>query len=167
MIQNLISRRLCARLLSTLICSMIIVIRPLSRFGGEYAFLALAIKELVFSPDHTLAHQVEKTVLHFFLGGLVGIGFSMFGKYIASLTSPQSTLARAIPALFLVLVCFVGEAHSMFSSLFHFSAGFVKSRFRRLTLSARIACFISVWMLTADVGSVQVSRTFVFLSALS
>lgn len=107
--QKLISRRLCARLLSTLICSILIVLHPFSRFGGEYAFLALAVKELVFSPDHSLAHQIEKTVLHFFLGGLVGIGCSMFAKYIASLFSPQSALARVIPALFLILICFVGE----------------------------------------------------------
>lgn len=57
----ILTRRVCARLLSTFICSVIIVIRPFSRFGGDYAFLVLTLKELVFGVQKNIAQQVEAT----------------------------------------------------------------------------------------------------------
>ena len=106
-----ISRRSLARLLSTFLCATIIAIRPFSHLGGPNAFLVLAIKELVFSVQETLAQQLELTVLDI-TGALLGIGFSTLGKYIASLSPRDSAASRATCAVFLVVITFVGE-HSM------------------------------------------------------
>lgn len=170
-----LSRRLIARLLSTFICSCLIVYRPFSRLGGTNAFLALTVKELVFSVQETLAQQLEATVLHFWLGGLLGIAISVLGKYIATFPSPDSSAARAIPAIFLAATSFIGTYLSSTSrvALFishlckTFSAGLVKSRLPRLTLSTRIACFISIWMLTAEGKGTLVGRVFHDQAALA
>ncbi|OBZ75721.1 Uncharacterized protein C26F1.08c [Grifola frondosa] len=135
--RQLISRRPLARLLSTFLCCIIIVIRPFSRLGGQYAFLVLALKELVFSVQENLAQQLELTVLNI-MGAFLGIGFSTLAKCIASLTAPDSARSRATCAVFLVMICFF--------------AGLVKSRLVRLQLSTRMSCFISVWLLTNDIG---------------
>ncbi|KAI0670684.1 hypothetical protein C8Q78DRAFT_974868 [Trametes maxima] len=131
------AKRPLARLLSTFLCSLIIVIRPFSRLGGPSAFLVLALKELVFGVQENLAQQLELTVLNI-LGALIGIGVSTLAKYIASLAGRDTAGARATCAVFLILISFV--------------AGIVKSRLVRLQLSTRISCFISVWLLTTNVG---------------
>lgn len=125
----ILTRRVCARLLSTFICSVIIVIRPFSRFGGDYTFLVLTLKELVFGVQKNIAQQVEATgdcfcqtelflldfLIHFVrlvlnLGGaLVAISVSTSSRYLASLLPDNSARARTIPAVFLVLICFVGR----------------------------------------------------------
>lgn len=137
---SLFSRRLLARTLSTFICSLLIVFRPFSRLGGQWAFLALTIKELHFSAQDTLAQQLEATVLHV-SGGLFGLGLSTLAKYFTSLVT-DSVNARALPAIFLVLICFFG--------------GGLKSRLPRLTGAARIIMFMAVWLLMEDVGKTQV-----------
>ncbi|KAI0646763.1 hypothetical protein C8Q79DRAFT_907394 [Trametes meyenii] len=131
------AKRPLARLLSTFLCSLIIVIRPFSRLGGPSAFLVLALKELVFGVQENLAQQLELTVLNI-LGALIGIGVSTLAKYVASLAGRDTIGARATCAIFLILISFV--------------AGIVKSRLVRLQLSTRISCFISVWLLTTNVG---------------
>ena len=100
------SKRSLARLLSTCLCCIIIVIRPFSALGGSVAFLVLAIKELVFSVQSSLAQQLELTVLNI-LGALLGIAFSTLGKFIASRT-PTSARARATCATFLIVISFFG-----------------------------------------------------------
>ncbi|KAI8998920.1 hypothetical protein BD414DRAFT_476445 [Trametes punicea] len=132
-----LARRPLARLLSTFLCSIIIVIRPFSRLGGQYAFLVLALKELVFGVQENLAQQLELTVLNI-IGALLGIGVSTLGKYIASLAGYDTGAARATCAVFLIMISFF--------------AGIVKSRLVRLQLSTRISCFISIWLLTNDIG---------------
>ena len=102
------ARRPLARLLSTFLCSVIIVIRPFSRLGGQYAFLVLALKELVFGVQDNLAQQLELTVLNI-LGALIGIGVSTFAKYLASLAGYDTAAARATCAIFLILISFFGE----------------------------------------------------------
>ena len=52
------------RILSTFLCCVVVVIRPFSHLGGTYAFLVLALKELVFSVQYSLAQQLELTVLN-------------------------------------------------------------------------------------------------------
>ncbi|OCH95253.1 hypothetical protein OBBRIDRAFT_614539 [Obba rivulosa] len=136
-IRQFLRRRSLARLLSTFLCCIIIVIRPFSRFGGRYAFLVLALKELVFSVQENLAQQLELTVLNI-MGALLGIGVSTLAKYLASLFPPDSAASRAICAVFLLLITFF--------------AGLVKSRLARLQLSTRISCFVSIWILTNDIG---------------
>ncbi|KAI0362777.1 hypothetical protein OH77DRAFT_1417068 [Trametes cingulata] len=131
------ARRPLARLLSTFLCSVIIVIRPFSRLGGQYAFLVLALKELVFGVQENLAQQLELTVLNI-LGALIGIGVSTLAKYLASLAGYNTTSARATCFIFLILISFF--------------AGIAKSRLVRLQLSTRISCFISIWLLTNDIG---------------
>ncbi len=106
--RQVFTRRSLARLLSTFICSAIIAFRPFSRFGGQYAFLVLALKELVFSVQENLAQQLELTCLNI-LGALIGIGLSTLAKYLASLAGPDTVAARTICALFLILISFVGE----------------------------------------------------------
>lgn len=107
LLSALCSRRLLARTLSTFICSVLIVIRPFSHLGGQWAFLALTIKELHFSAQDTLAQQLEATVLHVW-GGLCGIGISALAKYLTSLVSDPVN-QRALPAIFLVIISFFGE----------------------------------------------------------
>ncbi|KAI0332078.1 hypothetical protein GY45DRAFT_1299694 [Cubamyces sp. BRFM 1775] len=131
------ARRPLARLLSTFLCSLIIVIRPFSRLGGQYAFLVLALKELVFGVQENLAQQLELTILNI-LGALIGIGVSTFAKYLASLAGYDTAAARGTCAIFLILISFF--------------AGIAKSRLVRLQLSTRISCFISIWLLTNDIG---------------
>ncbi|KAI0822655.1 hypothetical protein BC628DRAFT_1421604 [Trametes gibbosa] len=132
-----LARRPLARLLSTFLCAVIIVIKPFSRLGGQYAFLVLALKELIFGVQENLAQQLELTVLNI-LGALAGIGISSFAKYIASLAGRDTLGARATCAIFLILTSFF--------------AGIIKSRLVRLQLSTRISCFISIWLLTNDIG---------------
>ncbi|KAF8633737.1 hypothetical protein AX17_004393 [Amanita inopinata Kibby_2008] len=131
------SRQFQARFLSTVICAILVVLRPVSKLGGPSAFLALTVKELVFSVQENLAQQLEATFLHL-AGGFAGIGLSTLGNYISSLPEPNGVTARMTPALFLVTVCFI--------------AGWLKSRLPRLTKACRIACFLSIWLLTENIG---------------
>ncbi|KAI0085393.1 hypothetical protein BDY19DRAFT_896736 [Irpex rosettiformis] len=131
------SKRSLARLLSTFLCCIVIVVRPFSRLGGRYAFLVLALKELVFSVQASLAQQLELTVLNI-LGAFLGIAVSTLAKFIASRYPNDSATARGTCAVFLVIISFF--------------AGLIKSRLPRLQLSTRISCFVSIWILTNDIG---------------
>lgn len=102
------SKRSLARILSTFLCCLIVVIKPFARFGGRYAFLVLSLKELVFSVQASLAQQLELTVLNIF-GALLGIAVSTLAKLIASRYPENSTASRATCAVFLVLISFFGE----------------------------------------------------------
>jgi hypothetical protein len=53
-----VTRRAIARVISTLLCCLAIVVRPFSVLGGPSAFLVLALKELVFSVQENLAQQL-------------------------------------------------------------------------------------------------------------
>ncbi|KZT66828.1 hypothetical protein DAEQUDRAFT_729793 [Daedalea quercina L-15889] len=136
-VSQYLQRRPLARLLSTFLCCLAIVIRPVSRLGGSYAFLVLPFQALVFGVQESLAQQLELTALNI-AGALCGIGFSTLGKYIASLVGEESPRARVTCAVFLVVISFF--------------AGLVKSRLVRLTLSMRISLFASIWLLTLDIG---------------
>lgn len=107
------SRRVLARLLSTLLCCVVVEIRPFSKLGGSSAFLVLALKELVFSVQDSLAQQLELTVLNI-LGAFTGIGVSTLAKYIAAQYPEDSTRSRATCAVFLVCISFVGMCQSLF-----------------------------------------------------
>ncbi|EMD38705.1 hypothetical protein CERSUDRAFT_113885 [Gelatoporia subvermispora B] len=72
------------------------------------------------------------------MGALLGIGVSTLAKYLAALCPPDSASSRAICAVFLLLITFF--------------AGLTKSRLARLQLSTRISCFVSIWILTNDIG---------------
>ncbi|KAF8837834.1 hypothetical protein BDN67DRAFT_997945 [Paxillus ammoniavirescens] len=132
-----LSRRALARILSTFLCVLLVIIRPFSRFGGSNAFLVLSLKELVFSVQEDLAQQIEITILNT-TGAVLGIGISSFAKYLATLSPSGSLASRLIPALFLAIIAFF--------------AGWAKSRLPRLHLSARISCFVSIWLLTENLG---------------
>ena len=106
--QHFLARRPLARLLSTFLCSIVIVIRPFSRLGGQYAFLVLALTELVFSVQENLAQQLELTCLNI-LGALLGIGISTLAKYLASLAGPDTVGARTVCAVFLIIISFIGK----------------------------------------------------------
>lgn len=106
-ISDFFTRRVLARLLSTLLCCIILVVKSWSRFGGPQAFLLLTLKELVFSAQETLAQHLEATILNI-TGALFGIGLSTLARYIASLQPDLSAASRAIPAVFLVFITFLG-----------------------------------------------------------
>ncbi|GBE82545.1 hypothetical protein SCP_0409290 [Sparassis crispa] len=135
--KQFISRRSLARLLSVFLCCLVVVIRPVSKLGGEFAFLVLALRELVLSVQENLAQQLELTVLNV-TGALLGIGLSTLAKYIASLTPDNQARSRATCATFLVMISFF--------------AGWIKSRMVRLQLSMRISLFVSTWLLTTNIG---------------
>ncbi|KAG2149189.1 hypothetical protein DEU56DRAFT_970914 [Suillus clintonianus] len=132
-----VSRRSVARVVSTFLCVLIVTIRPFSQLGGSSAFLALSLKELVFSVQEDLAQQLEITVINI-TGALAGIGVSTFAKYLATIPQEGSVTSRLVPAIFLVTISFF--------------AGWAKSRLPRLHLSARISCFVSIWLLTDNIG---------------
>lgn len=101
------SKRVLARLLSTFLCCVLVVVHPFSVLGGSSAFLALTLKELVFSVQDSLAQQLELTVFSI-LGAFTGIGVSTLGKFIAAQYPEDSARARATCAVFLVFIAFVG-----------------------------------------------------------
>ncbi|KAJ8080407.1 hypothetical protein PM082_017240 [Marasmius tenuissimus] len=137
----LFTRRSTARLLSTLLCSILIVIQPFSQYGGrETAFLALTLKELGFSPQENLAQHLECLILDL-MGGMLAIAISLLGLYLSSLARPESALARAIPGIFLAFTSFIG--------------GWVRSALPRLTLATRVASLVCIWLLTISAGEVD------------
>ncbi|KAL0578438.1 hypothetical protein V5O48_003537 [Marasmius crinis-equi] len=153
LIKILFNRRSIARLLSTLFCSIIIVIRPFSQYGGtQTAFVALTLKELVFAPQENLAQHLECLILSL-MGGMLAIAISLLGLYLSSLAEPDSGLARAVPALFLAFTCFLG--------------GWVKSSLPRLVLATRIASLVWIWLFTTDAGQgddiLRRTREFVWI----
>lgn len=105
--REFISKRALARLVSTLLCSVAIAIRPFARLGGHFPFLVLALKELVFSVQGSLAQQLELTVLNI-MGALLGVGLSTLAKFGASKTAPDSASGRTICAIALIVISFLG-----------------------------------------------------------
>ena len=105
---GLINRQAIARILSTLLCCLVVATRQFSVIGGPYAFLVITIKELIFAIQENLAQQLEGTVLNV-MGALFAIGFSTAAKCLANLPETNGVVARAIPAVFLVFITFVGE----------------------------------------------------------
>ena len=160
-ISDFFTRRVLARLLSTFLCCLVLVFKPWSRFGGQSAFLLLTLKELVFSAQETLAQHLEATILNI-TGALFGIGLSTLARFLASLPPDLSASSRAIPAVFLGCITFFGAQSPPFPSSSPTdvaSAGWAKSRLPRLQLSARISCFVSIWILTTNVGVSSVSAS--------
>lgn len=151
---GLVNRRAIARILSTLLCSLVVTIRPFSSFGGPYPFLILAIKELIFAVQENLAQQLEGTVLNV-MGALFAIGISTAAKYLADLPSANTVTARTVPAIFLVFIMFVSESMATFDtpSIDCWPAGWIKSRLPRLQQSMRICCFVSIWLLMMNIGN--------------
>ncbi|KAG1754200.1 hypothetical protein EDB19DRAFT_1665235 [Suillus lakei] len=136
-VKERVSRRALARVVSTFLCILFVTIHPFSQLGGSSAFLVLSLKELVFSVQEDLAQQLEITIINI-TGALAGIGVSTFAKYLAAIPQEGSLTSRLIPAVFLVIISFF--------------AGWAKSRLPRLHLSARISCFVSIWLLTDNIG---------------
>ena len=105
---GLVNRQAIARILSTLLCCLIVATRPFSTLGGPYAFLVITIKELIFAIQENLAQQLEGTILNV-MGALFAIGFSTIAKYLANLPETNGVMARTVPAISLVFITFVGE----------------------------------------------------------
>lgn len=105
---GLVNRRAIARVLSTLLCCLVVAIRPFSAFGGQYAFLVITVKELIFAIQENLAQQLEGTALNV-MGALFAVGVSTVAKYLANLPELDEVTARTIHAIFLVFIAFVGE----------------------------------------------------------
>lgn len=137
------SRRFLARTLSTILCSVFVVVRPFSHFGGQSAYLAITVKELVFSAQENLPQQIEATFLHL-VGGLTGIALSSFGKFLASLAynkTGDTPLTRCIPALTLAIICFSGIYQLPFPIfLLTFIWSFQSSRLAQKPTSSINAC---------------------------
>ncbi|KAG1883151.1 hypothetical protein F4604DRAFT_1741037 [Suillus subluteus] len=125
LVKERISRRALARVMSTFLCILFVTIHPFSQLGGSSAFLVLSLKELVFSVQEDLAQQLEITIIN-------------IAGALAAIPQEGSVTSRLISAVFLVIISFF--------------AGWAKSRLPRLHLSARISCFVSIWLLTDNVG---------------
>lgn len=106
-----LAKRPLARLLSTFLCCLAIVVRPVARLGGRYAFLVLPFQALIFGVQESLAQQLELSVLNT-MGALAGIGFSTLGKYVAARAPYGSARSRATCAMFLIVISFFGESGS-------------------------------------------------------
>ncbi|KAI0029310.1 hypothetical protein K488DRAFT_56638 [Vararia minispora EC-137] len=157
-LQPLARRRVLARILSTFLCAVVILIRPFSKFGGTSAFLCLTLKELVFSVNETLPQQVEATVLNI-TGAFFGIAISTLARYLSSLCPDDSLSSRSVPAIFLVLVAFIGTLRLSRDAL------------PRLLASARISCFLAIFILTDNPGisndAYKVPLNFVWIALTS
>lgn len=105
---GLANRRAIARVLSTLLCCLVVSIRPFSTIGGQYAFLVITVKELIFAIQENLAQHLEGTALNV-MGALFAVGISTVAKCLANLPEMGAVIARTIPAVFLVFIAFVGE----------------------------------------------------------
>lgn len=105
---GLVNRRAVARILSTLLCCLVVAFRQFSALGGPYAFLVITVKELIFAVQENLAQQLEGTILNV-MGALFAIGISTIAKYLANLPEANAVTARIIPAVFLVSITFVGK----------------------------------------------------------
>lgn len=105
---GLANRRAIARILSTFLCCLVVAIRPFSVIGGQYAFLVITVKELIFAIQENLAQQLEGTALNV-MGALFAVGISTVAKYLANLSVMDAATARTIPAIFLVFVAFLGK----------------------------------------------------------
>lgn len=105
-------RPLIARVVGTLLCSIIITIRPISYLGGTYMPLILTMRELAFRPGAALGTQIESGATNF-VGSLVGIVHGNLGLFLATLAArrcgPDSAAARTVPAIFLVLLAFLSK----------------------------------------------------------
>jgi hypothetical protein len=102
-----VTRRNLARIASTFMSAVIIVIRPFDRLSGNKAFLLFTVKELVFSVQETLAQQLEATVLNL-MGATAGIFLSTLARAIADRFPFESLEARAVCAVFLISIAFFG-----------------------------------------------------------
>ncbi|TFL06868.1 hypothetical protein BDV98DRAFT_1716 [Pterulicium gracile] len=135
----LTSPRFYARILSTVICSALLVIPGTTGLGGPSGFLSLTVKELAYSCQVDAAQQLEATVLGL-LGAIISIVWSSLALLVAASTdgsgsrTHNSQTSRAILALALVVICC--------------SAAYVKSSFPRLTVQMRVSMLVSVFMLT-------------------
>jgi hypothetical protein len=90
-----IIRLFAARMFSTALCCVCIVIRPLSRFGGATPFLVLTFRELAFPIRRNLTSQLEVTVLSL-IGALIAITLSALSNYLVTLAVHSDALARTI-----------------------------------------------------------------------
>jgi hypothetical protein len=112
-ISSYASNRAIANVISTALCALAIVIRPVSRLGGHgpAVFLILTIKAIVFYVQRDLALQLELTILNL-AGALLGIGLSSLGLYLHLIT-PSSAASRTIVAVFLVIISFLGLLNTL------------------------------------------------------
>ncbi|KAF8599056.1 hypothetical protein BDV93DRAFT_477885 [Ceratobasidium sp. AG-I] len=132
------SAHLVCRMCSTFICSVIIVLRPVGPLGGQYLFLILTVKELVFPPSTSPSAQIEATVVNM-AGALFGLGWSNLGlacsTFAAGRYGVDSSASRGIRALFLLILGFL--------------TGLARSSLPRLTFASRAAGLVSAFLLTS------------------
>ena len=107
-LKSFVTRRNLARIVSTFMSALIIVIRPFDKLSGDRAFLLFTIKELVFSVQETLAQQLEATMLNL-MGATAGIILSTLARAIAGLFPVDSVKGRTVCAVFLVSITFFGK----------------------------------------------------------
>lgn len=105
-------RKLCARILTVIICLIFILIPSVAVLGGQYVFLALSLKELVFPIQQSFAEQLEVTILNC-LGALTGVGISSLAIYFRALADRHGPsdhgVSSLVPALFLALISCLGQ----------------------------------------------------------
>ncbi|TIB72848.1 hypothetical protein E3Q17_01223 [Wallemia mellicola] len=139
--------------LSSFICCLFIVIKPISRFAGDqFSFLLFTLFNLFFYPNGSIGSQIELTVLGLIFG-VIGLGISNLSIYFTILVNRETidhTFARTIPCVTLTLVAFV--------------AAYARSKLPRLMVASRTIQFVSAWSLTSNLRAITMSpRTFLDL----
>ncbi|KDN35975.1 hypothetical protein K437DRAFT_276905 [Tilletiaria anomala UBC 951] len=144
-------------LVASLILAVLIVVKPVSAWTGEYSFLSFPFLHLFFYPaPATVGAHLETTILGV-IGVSIGLGISFLAVAGAVWldddtpgSSPYRTPeSRAVGAIVLVALTFVGA--------------YISSRAPRLKQATRICLFVAVWVLTTGATVVQAS---IFLSFL-
>ncbi|EOQ99783.1 hypothetical protein J056_001325 [Wallemia ichthyophaga EXF-994] len=138
--------------LSSFICCLFILIKPISHFSGEhFSFLLFTIFNLFFYPNGSIGSQIELTVLGFVFG-VVGLGISNLSIYFTVLVNKETidhTFARTIPCVTLTLIAFV--------------AAYARSKLPRLMVASRTIQFVAAWSLTSNLRAITAMRTFLDL----
>ncbi|TIA72097.1 hypothetical protein E3P91_02260 [Wallemia ichthyophaga] len=132
--------------LSSFVCCLFILIKPISHFSGEhFSFLLFTIFNLFFYPNGSIGSQIELTVLGFVFG-VVGLGISNLSIYFTVLVNKETidhTFARTIPCVTLTLIAFV--------------AAYARSKLPRLMVASRTIQFVAAWSLTSNLRAITAS----------
>jgi hypothetical protein len=112
----LFNRRALANILATILCALVVVIRPITHLGknDQNIFLIITVKNLVFNVQENLAQHIELTILNL-TGALLAIGLSSLGLYL-HLVITNTSASRTIVAIFLVAIGFIGSSSSFIHS---------------------------------------------------
>ena len=143
-------KRLTPSTLSILLCTTLVVIRPVAFMSGiaDHTLLMPVMYILCF---HSLGNPVGKHIQQTLMGiagAGVGIGWSAVAVQLSCVANRRTTIAepiesRLIPALFLAALAFV--------------SAYLRSRFPITNAAGLLAVFTCLWFTSSTVSETQVS----------